>query len=61
MGEAVRHGRPRWTREQARVMGRKGGKAPRKNGPQRTPEYKAGYSAGWVACERFYRASREDR
>lgn len=38
-------------------MGRKGGTAPRK-GRRRTAEYYAGYKAGWVACERFWRQQR---
>ena len=34
---------------------RRGGKAKKPRDAMRTLDYKAGYSAGWVACERFYR------
>jgi hypothetical protein len=43
-----------WSRDQARQMGRRGGKAPRQ-GKTRGEEYKRGYQAGWRACERFWR------
>jgi hypothetical protein len=51
--KGFRKGDPR-----ARAAGRKGGRMPRVTGVTRTREYKAGYGAGWVACERFYRPER---
>ena len=49
-----------WTKAQARLYGRKGGRAPRVRAVVRTPEYRAGYQAGWIKCERFYRKVAED-
>jgi hypothetical protein len=39
----------------AKTYGRRGGLSPRKLKWARTPEYTAGYTCGWRACERFYR------
>ena len=49
-----------WTRETARLASRKGLLARLKVAPERQPEYRKGYQAGWVSCERFYRRMRQE-
>jgi hypothetical protein len=51
MAKGFQKGDPR-----AKLAGRKGG-LKSKHRTARPIEYTAGYLAGWVACERFYRKS----
>lgn len=52
MTELMTKRRNVWTSEQARIAGRKGGKAWRVDSRWRSDDYKAGYTAGWKAGTR---------
>ena len=45
----------RWTHETARLASKKGLLARLKVAPERQPEYRKGYQAGWRACDMAYR------